>query len=144
MSLPGEKTEQRIIKFRVWDKVARQMSDPFHLFGEFTLVGGVHSWQYDVRGGIAPTGLESLNDLIEMQFTGLHDKNGVEIYEGDVVKCNTKGRIPFPHKGPVEYVDSYFAVKTPSAVDGESEYTPMMFNENFEVLGNVYAKPELL
>lgn len=71
-------------KFRVWDKKANRMSPPFALFGEFTLIGGVHAWQDE--SGIPGDSLGRLNDLEVMQYIGHHDSNGNDICEGDIVK----------------------------------------------------------
>lgn len=57
----------REIKFRVWDNVD-YMSSPFNLF--------------DVQSGM----IEFTSDVVIMQYTGLKDKNGKEIYEDDVVE----------------------------------------------------------
>ena len=66
-----------------------------------------------------------------MQYTGLKDKNGVEIYEGDI--CNR-----YHLKGVVVYHNGMFILQ-----DGFNE--PLM-NELYgiEVIGNIYENPELL
>jgi len=67
-----------------------------------------------------------------MQFTGLHDKNGKEIWEGDIV-TGFNGL-----KGEVVFLGACFIVKW-----NEPDCYPFI-TEGIEVLGNIYENPELL
>ena len=68
------------------------------------------------------------------QYTGLKDKNGKEIYEGDIVK-NALGDI-----GKIIYIDKYSAF----IVKGWENGYKLWFEDNIEVIGNIYDNPELL
>ena len=69
---------QREIKFRLWDKLKKEMVfEGFHVFGEVTLFNAIGTYAYETKG--ERTSLERYNDFEIMQFSGLKDGNGVEI-----------------------------------------------------------------
>ena len=71
-----------------------------------------------------------------MQFTGLHDKNGKEIWEGDVVRYSiqrTYQTNPMEVKIPDIYKDL-----------GHDDHYYLPDEDSFEVIGNIYENPDLL
>jgi len=141
----------RDIKFRVWDKETKHM----HICGE-----DVHdtinfeietnrAYYYNLQNGCGS--LREDSDYVLMQYTGLKDKNGKEIYEGDIVKVKLyKGEEEKYFIGKVEYFGSNFIVDA----DNNSEYhvydldgfgIDYRYNlEDCEVIGNIYDNLELL
>lgn len=79
-----------------------------------------------------------------MQFTGLKDKNGKEIFEGDIVEFCTKWEFPQRFKGQVIYFPE--SMQYGFSENGESYYdfTDIENPEILEVIGNIYENPELL
>ena len=140
-----------VIKFRVFDRVSRQMSPPFSLFGEFTMLGAVFAWLDHVRG--LPGGscsIAQLNEIDTAQFTGLHDVNGVEIYDGDLIKSSSRES---PYDTLAVYRVVYDAVI--GMFVGHFEKAMMLAQPEFnhslcelrfaaKVIGNIYQNPELL
>ena len=79
-----------------------------------------------------------------MQYTGLHDKNGKEIYEGDIVYCQTKyGKA----KAIIKFIDGKFVAYWDSILTHPQNghcIACYEINKRFEVIGNIYDNPELL
>jgi uncharacterized phage protein (TIGR01671 family) len=119
----------REIKFR-----QRTQSDRFHYWG--FLDGGFY----------APSLTnESLSDALEhsQQFTGLKDKNGKEIYEGDFIRCPE--RVKYPASGGK--VTQYERTERIEWTDKESGFGINQWEVSeydFEIIGNIYENPELL
>lgn len=111
----------------------------------------VSNIEWDIDGRIWVTADDGKNgiELIDeeahlMQYTGLHDKNGREIYEGDIIITHPKEKYEIPKIGVVQYGDCQPMFQYKSG-DGE-EYS--IWNNNFyrtyEVIGNIFENPGLL
>lgn len=131
----------REIKFRIWDPKHKEMVPPE---GEGFTLG-------DFAMGLYPIGLcnESSfrDDLVLMQYTGLEDKNGKSIYEGDILDKSYHNLSVYTGKGVVELGEgsdsdgwnheSWLGWKA-----GDSSLLDV--HNEASVLGNIYENPELL
>lgn len=118
---------KREIKFRAWDKKNNKMLGVSEI-GNLMFAYGEnydHITKYEA-------------DI--MQFTGLLDKNGKEIYEGDIVNCN------LPKADWTLEENKKFAVQWSDILLGFTNGSHGFLYEysDFEVIGNIYENPELI
>jgi uncharacterized phage protein (TIGR01671 family) len=125
---------KREIRFRAWDKANKVIYYPEDISH---ITFGHIDWDmvYTKTGMPGSWGKKYPDEVDLMQFTGLHDKNGKEIYEGDIVQ---RGVIIF-ERG--KFQGCYFD----SNGNLEETWEDDLYQErNIEVLGNIYENPELL
>ena len=121
----------REIKFRAWDKIGKCFLYPypegFHLLGEIMAFDLLMQQMYENHPEHRPS-LTMLNDIEIMQYTGLKDKNGKEIYEGDKVNCRY-GECIIAWNGKV----AAFTI-----IDNRGDIFFIDKNDKFEITGNIY------
>lgn len=79
------------------------------------------------------------------QYTGLRDKNGERIFEGDILIYVVDGEYDVNEKYLVVFDDDEAAFRTKFYCEGKYMcYEDIIPCENFEVIGNIYDNPELL
>ena len=88
--------------------------------------------------------IEVLGETIG-QYTGLKDKNGKEIYEGDIIFIKGETKL-LDIKGKVEYSNilAQFIITNTGNIVNEAESLGDYEEEDIEKIGNVYDNPELL
>ena len=124
----------REIKFRAWHKDLKKMFK----IGQITLEKGTWNFEPNDRDFIGMS-IPSQPSFVLMQYTGLHDKNGKEIYEGDILKVYYKG---MSGVGYVEYDNDYCEYKI--IINTDKDYFSLWKSIDLEKIGNIYDNPELL
>nr|DAU66992.1 MAG TPA: YopX protein [Caudoviricetes sp.] len=121
-------------KFRAWDKESQTMIDVSLIDFKKRVLVGEH-WKF------GETNFINFDEVELMQSTGLKDKNGEEIFEGDIV--DYKGR-----KAVIKWHGSYasFIYRFVDELkERVSEWHPLFLAYyHFEVIGNIYENKELL
>jgi uncharacterized phage protein (TIGR01671 family) len=109
----------RVIKFRCWNPVGKCM----------------HDWSELVEKNKIHLLAQNSNNYPVMQFTGMYDENGVEIYEGDIVEfCGVNCQIVWDRSDA-----SFFAESSGGLVESGQEW-----DKNCVVVGNIYQNKEML
>lgn len=86
------------------------------------------------------TNFMSFDEIVLMQSTGLKDKNGKEVFVGDIIKC-TKG---CPHEVYIEKEYAGTFIGGMPAVYLKDLGEGYAWTEHEEIIGNIYENPELL
>jgi len=114
----------REIKFRAWLKETKEMIPVYQIDFDNGIINSESAWRTE-------------SEYILEQYTGLIDKNGNKIFEGDIVKAiydyGPAGEI----ERIVEVVFDPFGTNLQDWIFKEDGYLP-------EVIGNIHDNPELL
>lgn len=133
----------REIKFRAWDPVFKVwLAKDFHLFGEVTCFQIV---EQELKPDDSERGsLERMGDVQVSQFTGMVDRDGVEIYEGDVVDVYPFYQFQCPANEQYQKVEfhhgSFDAEFSHFGWEGEG----MIDLSECKVIGNIYEHPAMV
>ena len=111
----------RELRFRAWDKKQKKM-----LYG--VSIGTIRVW--DENAPLLSNEFSYSEDCIFEQYTGLKDKNGKEIYEGDIVKL-------WDREPELVVWDNLIGAYDPLSWE-------IFDTDECEVIGNIHENPELI
>lgn len=120
----------REIKFRAWDKKKKQFVDMEYMYIDCDGVLCDQIWE----------DLEPNENYILMQYTGLKDKDGKEIYEGDIIEHRSH-LVEDTGIYRVEFGNGSFQLCSDSKLSFEVGFTNVL---NLKIIGNICENPEML
>lgn len=126
----------REIRFRAWSEKTKQMADPFG-----PRRGGTILWRSALETAVSYRSL--IDSDVLMQYTGLLDKNGKEIYEGDVIEFNLEDGTK--EYGTVRWSKDGFWTTQKEGMHEELLSDELNTNAyEYKVVGNSFENPEIL
>jgi len=125
----------REIKFRAWNKQRKEMFEVANIdFKEKKVT---------LTNGIIRLPSVNFNDTELMQYTGLKDRNGKEIYEGDIVLIKLDETSTW-YKTVVGFKKGAFIANLIDKEDYVYIFHHGFTDDDFEIIGNVYENKNLL
>jgi uncharacterized phage protein (TIGR01671 family) len=123
------------IKFRAWDKKKKEWSGGW---------GGRELWDFPPEWSKEPS------RFVFVQFTGLKDKNGKEIYEGDILRYTKTYNVLLKGSRPVSkieyhYWEVFFSERGQWCMrKGDTSSSVAGQNDRHEIIGNIFENLELI
>ena len=131
-------TMNREIKFRIWNNTIKYFVK--NLNGEIATFTLLTLSDYLQRNSIT-----NIDDFTFLRYTGLQDKNGREIYEGDIIKDLDEENLIIEFQNGSFIANGKTIIPFWSMLVKNELVQPAMVNsQTFEVVGNVFENPELL
>jgi uncharacterized phage protein (TIGR01671 family) len=137
----------RQLKFRAYDNINKEWLLGYKECGGFSISGLLilmGEWQAILYKILKCEFGEDGKELFVQQYTGSQDKNGVEIYEGDILAADHDGGEGEANIGVVFYAAGTFMI------DGDGPFYDHVYGHspdilgNHSVIGNKFENPELL
>lgn len=132
----------RDIKFRLWSKIGKKFIETDNPDLDFVINN--NGYLYSIEYCYGETCILPQMDTEVLQFTGLKDRNGKEIYEGDILKYNFPYDGRLKHVSPVKFLEAEASFGIKDRYGNEIPLYRIAANNYFEVIGNIYENEELL
>lgn len=129
----------REIKFRAWSKFPKMFLDMEDACYYLLPFGKLVQIAFDERRRATHRELDTVVQL----YTGLKDKHGKEIYEGDILKYGSCVEVVFYEPTMGRFMTELKKCNDESEIGEISSLSPY-YTDNYEVIGNIYENSELL
>ena len=128
--------QHRPLKFRFWNKLAKTYKRSWR--NAICHDGTFIEWEPEATSYSDPIDF-SMSIIVAQQYTGLKDKNGKEIYEGDIIQKIVNSEYIYTYIVGYDESKASFTIK--DTLESLISFVPV---DTFQIIGNIYENPELL